>query len=568
MQNPKHTSTQLRKLLVILVVLVLLLGLVVSLFAGRYAKGELLAQLEHRFGGQASVEDFNLSLLGHFSLKGLEVRDPEGRAVLQVQELKAAATLRSLLSLYPELSAELNGFELTLRQELDGSWNYEGWSDAESNEQDAEGPGSGGREQAVDRLAFHGGLLVSAGRIVLVANNGTTRIEDLRAKGGVPKDQTRLSMEFTSLMRPSPLLRASGSLEESVGLRGDLQGDLARGPMGAEWDLNLGLTHGAGELVLSALVTPAVLLGQDPNARSETGLRLELDAKSLGLNAEVMPLLAMLHPIFQSLSGLDNAAIGGLLDGSVQLAFRGSIPPQEDLWTFMGSSMEAISGAGTVGIAHAALGDAPMLQEMLSLLGIQSNEVNLTPLKFEIKQGRVAYQEGWGWKLGGIPTSFSGSVGLDGSLDLAWNAPVTDALIAKHSFLKSMKGKSVGIPIRGSMQNPVFDFQGALESSGKALAQEMVQEIVQDELLDKLGLEEVPALEDLGKLGLDRLGLGAKSPGAEDPAAMLKEADALWDRGEKAGAALIYARIRSEHKTSLTYTLNRSRIKRRAEGQE
>jgi len=385
MQKPKSTYPKLRKLLLIVVVLVLVLAFAVSSFAGRYAKGEMLAQLEARFGGQASVEEFHLSLLGDFSLRGLKALDSAGQPVLQVQELKAALKLSSLLSLYPELSAELDDFELTLRQAADGSWNYEGWSGEESDEKGSEGEDEASSEEEVERLPFHGGLLVSAGRIVVIANNGTTRIEELRAKGGVAKDQTLLSMDFDALMRPSKLLRASGALEETVGLRGELKGDLARGPMQAEWDLNFGLTNGAGELLLSALISPAVLLGEAPNAQSETGLRLKFDAKSLGLNAQIMPYLAMLHPIFESAKGLDSAALGGLLDGSVSLNFRGAIPQQGDLMSFIGSSLEAISGGGDLAVGGAALADAPMLQEMFSYLGIKSNELNMAPLKFEIK---------------------------------------------------------------------------------------------------------------------------------------------------------------------------------------
>jgi len=470
---------------------------------------------------------------------------------LSVDELTASVGMASLFSLYPELDAQLNGFELNLRQAADGSWDYETWSSgddaAEEPEEEAE---------TLERLPFFGQVKVTGGSVLMHANNGLTEIRGMTADGGVEEGATLVKLDFKADLVPSEWLRASGALGENVGVEGDVSGDLAEGPKNAQWEFDMGLLNGDGRLALGGQVSPAVLLGLDASAADQQGLSIKLDAESLGLNARLMPLLGLLHPAFQSLSSLDSSGVGGLLNGELNLAFRGSLGDPSDLSGFLSSSLAALSGDGNLSIAGVKLGDTPMVQKMFDYLGMGGEDMQLDPLRFSIQEGRINYKDGWSWKLGGLETSFDGSVGLDGSLDLAWNAPVTDAVIQKYSFLRHMKGSMVGIPIRGSMTNPSFDFQQAAKSVGTSF--------VKDELLQQAGLEEMPDLDELKQLGLGKLGLGASSKDKADPKALFKQANELWDRGEKSEAAKLYSTLRSDHRATLVYTLNSSKIKKRA----
>ena len=108
-----------------------------------------------------------------------------------------------------------------------------------------------------------------------------------------------------------------------------------------------------------------------------------------------------------------------------------------------------------------------------------------------------------------------------------------------------MRGRTIELPIKGTVRKP--------------------------ELVWK---DTVSGLTDVLTTGgiLEELGLGSKDaePGAEDegPAALLDQADRLWEAGRRVEAAAIYTKIRADHRVSLTYALNRDKVKRRAKYQE
>ncbi len=74
-----------------------------------------------------------------------------------------------------------------------------------------------------------------------------------------------------------------------------------------------------------------------------------------------------------------------------------------------------------------------------------------------------------------------GSVGLDESLDLIVEVPVRDEWIAQNKSLNSLRGKSLQIPVRGSLTQPQLDAR-ALESLARAAATAPVENLLENEL--------------------------------------------------------------------------------------
>jgi hypothetical protein len=96
-----------------------------------------------------------------------------------------------------------------------------------------------------------------------------------------------------------------------------------------------------------------------------------------------------------------------------------------------------------------------------------------------------------------------GSVGFDETIDLIAEIPIEDDWIAGKKYLAGLKGKSIRIPVRGSINRPQLDSQ-AIAELGRMIASSTAGSLLNDKLggaEDKLQ----KALEDkLGK-GLDRL---------------------------------------------------------------
>jgi hypothetical protein len=183
----------------------------------------------------------------------------------------------------------------------------------------------------------------------------------------------------------------------------------------------------------------------------------------------------------------------------------------------------------------ASIRGSPLL-ELLSELGIDTQRsLDLKPIEFTIQKGRLLYARPWTWSFSGTETNFTGSVGLDQSLELNWNVPVNDQLVRRFAFLDALRGEVIQIPLRGTLRSPKLDTAGVMK--------ELATTVAERELAGRLGLG------------------GGRG---EDPSELLKRADTLWGQGQKREAAALYLRLRDEFKLSLVYALNKDRIKERA----
>ena len=74
-----------------------------------------------------------------------------------------------------------------------------------------------------------------------------------------------------------------------------------------------------------------------------------------------------------------------------------------------------------------------------------------------------------------------GSVGLDESLDLVIEVPIRDEWLAQNKSLSGLRGKSLHIPVRGSLTQPQIDAR-VLESLARDAVAAPVEYLLENEL--------------------------------------------------------------------------------------
>ena len=121
-------------------------------------------------------------------------------------------------------------------------------------------------------------------------------------------------------------------------------------------------------------------------------------------------------------------------------------------------------------------------------------------MKHSMAEGRVAHQ-GAMFVFSDLVVRTSGSVGLDESLDLIAEIPIKDEWLASDGkLLGSLKGKSVQIPIRGTLTKPQLDnrvLAGLARDIGTSAVGSLLEEQLKGKVPDKL--------DGVLKQGLDQL---------------------------------------------------------------
>ena len=280
-------------------------------------------------------------------------------------------------------------------------------------------------------------------------------------------------------------------------------------------------------------------------SEAEPALRVDLTAERVRAGEEAARLFSYIHPAFSLIDDLEDSEIDGLVDGRVALAWGAPIP-----WTKLFGGEEPIdltplTGRGEVAVNQVVIEGSSLLQKLRKELDDDPDaELRLRPLEFALREGRLTYEKPWTWTIGKTETSFEGSVGLDQTLDLSWNVPVTKALVDHYRILRKLEGQRLSIPVRGTTEKPIVEYDSLLQSLGGSLLDEFL-----------------PGLTD-GDSG------AGDSIAGETAESLFERAEALWDAEQFAEAAALYARLRSEYKLSIVYALNRKRIKKREKYQE
>ncbi len=76
---------------------------------------------------------------------------------------------------------------------------------------------------------------------------------------------------------------------------------------------------------------------------------------------------------------------------------------------------------------------------------------------FDVQQGRIAHKN-MQIQAGDIVLSTSGTVGVDGSLELIASVPIQREWVEKTASLQSLAGQPLQVPIRGTVQRPQLDY--------------------------------------------------------------------------------------------------------------
>jgi hypothetical protein len=369
-----------------------------------------------------------------------------------------------------------------------------------------------------------------------------------------------LTLDYTGALAATDVasLLSAGEGKLSVGL-----GQLAFAGVRTGGHLGLDLKGGAAQLTGSLGLSGGALTlagGHSPDG----GLSLSIVADAVRSTAAIAPLLETLHPAFASLDRLEGTGLAGLLSGRLDLAWDGELPlaPPEGGWAAL--PLERLTGSGRVEIGDASLQSSPFVGQLLNAFGQEATrKVSMQPLAFSLSGSRLRYDEPWSWNVGGAATTFQGSVGFDKGLDLAWTVPVTEHLASKAGVAQ-LAGKTLVLPIRGTVLAPKLDWGAALQDLAAAGVQDAAREKLQDALDEKLG--EVlgehaggggQAVKDIVEAALGGGG------GSDDPEAILKRADELYGQGKRAEAAPLYQRLYDDFKLTTAYQLNKSRIKDR-----
>jgi len=248
--------------------------------------------------------------------------------------------------------------------------------------------------------------------------------------------------------------------------------------------------------------------------------------------------LQLIHPVFSIAGGA-----AGTLDGRVEasLSIRYDGPLTADLLAAAWDEIPkaGFNGGGKFEIRECQINGSALLGEIFGSLAGEKREVKMHPIQFRIVAGRVIYDNPWSWTISGSDTTFTGSIGLDRTLDMVWHIPVTDDLAQRVPALKSSKGKTLEAPIIGTVEKPRLGWK------------EVVAKVAGDRV------------EEAAKKGLENL-LGGKDE--KKAKTLLEEADALAGQGKKAEAAEKYRKIKDDYGRTRVYKDNKERIDKGAEG--
>ena len=117
---------------------------------------------------------------------------------------------------------------------------------------------------------------------------------------------------------------------------------------------------------------------------------------------------------------------------------------------------------------------------------------------FAVEQGRVAHRD-MQIQAGDVIITTSGSVGVDGSLELIASVPVQKDWVDKTPSLQSLAGQQIQVPIRGTIQRPQLDLAG-LVNIGQNLATSALQGVAQKQIDRGLNKLLGPLSNQLGPL--------------------------------------------------------------------
>lgn len=106
-------------------------------------------------------------------------------------------------------------------------------------------------------------------------------------------------------------------------------------------------------------------------------------------------------------------------------------------------------------------------------------------IDFQMADGRVVHRN-VNVRVGDASISTSGSVSVDGQLEMLATMPIPDDWIDKSPLLAGMRGQSLNFPVNGTISKPQLDAQG-LQQFGRQAVQSAASGLIQQQLNRGLG---------------------------------------------------------------------------------
>ncbi len=576
---------RLRKWLLALTVCLAIGALMVPPLASRWIKSELIAHFATE-GLDMEIGSLSVSLTGSLDVRDLVVRDG-AEMLARCDSISSSVVLTSLLGDAPNAHATVtgstvlgertaDGFRLPIVERLERLARVADAMDDRTTHAWHVGFDvidativirSAGELEVFARMNVSGDLDGIPEFSEFLAADGTPGESSsrLRARGSIQyplKVAGRELPEFIKLVNAAGdesiefdvdgVVRAGSILRLLAGFEGqgtttipamEMDGIQLAGPFA--FRLEQGKLIGGGDLVVNGGKAPVhaeLDLSDGPASRSK--IRVEFDRVKIdrGLTNH----LRHVHPILSlTRSAVDAAVDGsleGLLVGNVEFTHDGPLDLSNLLGGWETFPKDQLLGSGRIEVNGFTVDGSQILDTVLDWLDIDDPEsIALNPIQFTVRDGRLAYDGPMKLEIDGIATYWRGSIGLDQSIDMVWELPITSAMIKREPALRFVPGGKIGLPVSGTVDSPALDFRGAVTQLVANSARGGVTELGGNLVGDLLNGDEA---------------LGAKE--------LLRQADRLYDDGKLGEARELYAKIRAEHQNTLTYQLNKKRIKKRA----
>jgi hypothetical protein len=180
------------------------------------------------------------------------------------------------------------------------------------------------------------------------------------------------------------------------------------------------------------------------------------------------------------------------------------------------SDLTKQTAIGQVHVHGATVGPGPLADQLLALVqqiralrkGAGATDGGGQPtswlqlpeqrIGFAVEQGRVAHR-GLQIQAGDVMMVTSGSVGLDGTMEMVASVPIQKEWLDKAPALQSLAGQQIQVPIRGTIQRPQLDL-GSLAGMTQNLAAAALQGAAQKQIDRGLNKLLGPLEKQLGPL--------------------------------------------------------------------
>jgi len=148
----------------------------------------------------------------------------------------------------------------------------------------------------------------------------------------------------------------------------------------------------------------------------------------------------------------------------------GAFSIELDDWRLPAEAPKAGRGSGRLTVHNIDVGPGPLVRSIARVLGLPASVrlADESVVDFEMADGRVEHR-GLEFGIGQLRVGTHGSVGLDETLDIVAEIPIPSGLSADRPVLDILAGKTIKIPIRGTLSEPKVDAAALARSNFEGL---------------------------------------------------------------------------------------------------